>query len=192
MGDEHGAQIVDRPTVRVGVEGFVGQRDVATGQRGQDRGAAPLRSQFSALHRRTAPHRHLHCGTVGATGAWSRPPDVGFHARTATRYHRRLMNHGDLVPGIVLVSEGHLAGVLDVAGPGPADRIGSGERVAPVRRGAAPGIPRSSPIWGLEWERGSAWAFQQAMGLAWYYADSNPVMSRIGRRTLDRLTSDVP
>jgi hypothetical protein len=25
------------------------------------------------------------------------------------------------------------------------------------------------------------------MGLVWYYADSNPVMSRIGRRTLGRL-----
>jgi len=28
------------------------------------------------------------------------------------------------------------------------------------------------------------------MGLVWYYADSNPVMSAIGRRTLDRLLAD--
>ena len=28
----------------------------------------------------------------------------------------------------------------------------------------------------LEWERSKAWAFQQAMGLVWYYADSNPVI----------------
>ena len=39
----------------------------------------------------------------------------------------------------------------------------------------------------LEWERGKAWAFQQAMGLVWYYAESNPVMSLLGRRTLRRL-----
>jgi hypothetical protein len=32
-----------------------------------------------------------------------------------------------------------------------------------------------------------AWAFQQAMGLVWYYLDSNPPMSRWGRRTLDRI-----
>jgi hypothetical protein len=28
------------------------------------------------------------------------------------------------------------------------------------------------------------------MGLVWYYADSNPVMAGIGRRTLDRLLAD--
>jgi hypothetical protein len=40
----------------------------------------------------------------------------------------------------------------------------------------------------VEWERGKAWAFQQAMGLVWYYVDSNPTMSAIGRRTLGRLS----
>ena len=39
----------------------------------------------------------------------------------------------------------------------------------------------------LEWERGKAWAFEQAVGLVWYYAESNPAMSRLGRRTLDRI-----
>jgi hypothetical protein len=27
------------------------------------------------------------------------------------------------------------------------------------------------------------------MGLVWYYAESNPVMSRLGRTTLDRIMS---
>lgn len=40
---------------------------------------------------------------------------------------------------------------------------------------------------GLDWARGQAWAFEQAMGLVWYYAGSNPVMSLLGRRTLRRL-----
>ncbi len=39
----------------------------------------------------------------------------------------------------------------------------------------------------MQWRRGMAWAFEQAMGLVWYYAGTNPVMSRWGRRTLDRL-----
>jgi hypothetical protein len=39
----------------------------------------------------------------------------------------------------------------------------------------------------IEWERGRAWAFQQAMGLVWYYVQSNPVMSELGRSTLGRL-----
>jgi hypothetical protein len=42
----------------------------------------------------------------------------------------------------------------------------------------------------LEWARGKAWAFQQSMGLVWYYADSNPAMAGVGRRTLDRLIAD--
>jgi hypothetical protein len=35
----------------------------------------------------------------------------------------------------------------------------------------------------LEWERGKAWAFEQAMGAGWYYVRSNPAMSLMGRRT---------
>jgi hypothetical protein len=27
------------------------------------------------------------------------------------------------------------------------------------------------------WERGKAWAFEQAMGAVWHYAESNPAMS---------------
>jgi aminoglycoside phosphotransferase (APT) family kinase protein len=43
----------------------------------------------------------------------------------------------------------------------------------------------------VQWRRGMAWAFQQSMGLVWYYAESNPSMSRWGRRTLDRLLGDA-
>jgi len=42
----------------------------------------------------------------------------------------------------------------------------------------------------LEWRRGMAWAFRQSMGLVWYYADSNPVTSRTGSRTLERIVAD--
>ena len=31
----------------------------------------------------------------------------------------------------------------------------------------------------LEWWRGAAWAFQQAMGLVWYYRETNPGMSAL-------------
>jgi hypothetical protein len=32
--------------------------------------------------------------------------------------------------------------------------------------------------------------FQQAMGLVWYYIESNPAMSRIGQRTLECIMAD--
>jgi hypothetical protein len=44
----------------------------------------------------------------------------------------------------------------------------------------------------LEWQRGKAWAFEQAMGAVWYYAQSNPAMSRMGRQTLERVLADEP
>jgi aminoglycoside phosphotransferase (APT) family kinase protein len=103
-----------------------------------------------------------------------------------------VMTHGDLLPGNLLVSGSHLAGVLDVGGLAPADPAldlvcawhlleAGPRRVLRVRLRCDD----------LEWERGRAWAFQQAMGLVWYYVDSNPVMSQIGRRTLARLAADV-
>jgi aminoglycoside phosphotransferase (APT) family kinase protein len=104
-----------------------------------------------------------------------------------------VLTHGDLIPGNVLVSDGRLAGVLDVGGLGPADPaldlvggwhlLGTGpRRLFRDRLGCDD----------LEWERGKAWAFEQAMGAAWYYAGTNPAMSRMGRRTLDRILGDEP
>lgn len=99
-----------------------------------------------------------------------------------------VMSHGDLIPGNIVVAEGRLTGILDVGGFGAADpaldlvsawslleaqpRQRLRERLAPTE---------------LEWERSKAWAFQQAIGLVWYYEVSNPVMSRLGRQMLRRL-----
>jgi aminoglycoside phosphotransferase (APT) family kinase protein len=103
-----------------------------------------------------------------------------------------VMNHGDLMPGNVLVSPARrLAGVLDVGGLEAADPaldlvgawhlLDAGPRLA---------LRESLGSDDLEWARGQAWAFQQSMGLVWYYAGSNPVMAGIGRRTLERLMAD--
>ncbi len=102
-----------------------------------------------------------------------------------------VMAHCDLIPGNVLVSAGRIAGVLDVGGFGPADPsldlvsawhlLEAGPRqILRDRLGSDD----------LEWERGKAWAFVQAMGLVWYYVKSNPVMSRTGQRSLERILAD--
>ncbi len=44
----------------------------------------------------------------------------------------------------------------------------------------------------LEWARGAAWALQQALGVGWYYVDSNPATSSMGLRTLERLVAHPP
>jgi aminoglycoside phosphotransferase (APT) family kinase protein len=99
-----------------------------------------------------------------------------------------VMSHCDLIPGNVLVSGGRLAGILDVGDLGPADPaldlVAAWHLLEARPRQALRDDLRCDD---LEWERGKAWAFQQAMGLVWYYLDSNPAMSRLGRRTLERI-----
>lgn len=99
-----------------------------------------------------------------------------------------LMSHGDLIPGNVLVAGDRLAGVLDVGGLGPADPsldlVGAWHL---LDAGPRDSLRVGLRCHDLEWERGQAWAFQQAIGAYWYYVDSNPDMSRMGRRTLDRI-----
>lgn len=43
----------------------------------------------------------------------------------------------------------------------------------------------------LEWSRGAAWAFEQALGLVWYYRDTNPVMAALGASTVNGLLAGV-
>ncbi|MEV6343685.1 phosphotransferase [Actinoplanes sp. NPDC051851] len=91
-----------------------------------------------------------------------------------------VMNHGDLMPGNVLIADGRLSGVLDVGGLRAADPaldlLGGWHLLESADRG----ILRSA-LGGDdgEWARGRAWAFQQSMGSIWYYAETNPAMASI-------------
>ncbi|HLL64980.1 MAG TPA: aminoglycoside phosphotransferase family protein [Micromonosporaceae bacterium] len=103
------------------------------------------------------------------------------------------MNHGDLIPGNVLVAGSRLAGVLDVGGLRVADRaldLVSAWHL--LEQGPRQALRAQLGCDDLEWERGRAWAFEQAMGLVWYYERSNPAMSDMGRRTLRRIMADPP
>ena len=113
--------------------------------------------------------------------------------RELPRTSADVMSHGDLVPGNVLVSNGRLAGILDVGGLRPADP--ALDLVAAwhlLDAGPRHLLRDDLACDDLEWERGKAWAFEQAMGAVWYYVTSNPAMSRMGRRTLDRILADEP
>jgi aminoglycoside phosphotransferase (APT) family kinase protein len=111
--------------------------------------------------------------------------------RTLPEVDADVMCHGDLTPPNVLVRGRRLAGVLDGGGFGPADPaldlVGAWHLLDEVQRKVLRERLGCSEI---QWRRGMAWAFAQSMGLVWYYAESNPSMSRWGRRTLDRLVQD--
>ncbi|MEV4220939.1 aminoglycoside phosphotransferase family protein [Nonomuraea sp. NPDC049725] len=108
--------------------------------------------------------------------------------RVLPREGADVMNHCDLIPGNVLVSGGRLAGILDVGGFAPADpALDLVSAWHLLEAGPRQALRDDLGCTGLEWQRGKAWAFQQAMGLVWYYVDSNPPMSRLGARTLQRI-----
>jgi aminoglycoside phosphotransferase (APT) family kinase protein len=108
--------------------------------------------------------------------------------RELPRTSADVMSHGDLIPGNVLVTGDRLSGVLDTGGYGPADPaldlVSAWHLLQPGPRDV---LRRALACDDLEWERGKAWAFEQAMGVVWYYLESNPAMSDMGRRTLDRI-----
>lgn len=107
-----------------------------------------------------------------------------------------VMSHGDLIPANLLLDGQRLGGVLDGGGFAPADpaldlvsgwHLLDADARAVFRetlRSADPSAPRDEE---LVWRRGAAWALQQAMGLVWYYRESHPTMSELGRRTLSRI-----
>lgn len=102
------------------------------------------------------------------------------------------MCHTDLTPSNVLVRDGRLVGVLDGGGFAAADPaldlVGAWHLLDAVRREE---LREALGCSEMQWRRGMAWAFQQSMGLVWYYAESNPTMGGWGRRTLDRLLEDA-
>ena len=112
--------------------------------------------------------------------------------RELPRIAADVMTHGDLIPGNVLVSEGRLVGVIDVGGLGPADPavdlVGAWHLLETKPRQV---LRERLACDDLDWQRGKAWAFEQAMGVVWYYVDSNPAMTQMGRRTLDRIMADL-
>lgn len=101
-----------------------------------------------------------------------------------------VMSHRDLHPGNMLVQNGRIVGVLDGGGFGPADRaldLVSGWHLLDEAPRAT--LRNELDCSNVEWARGMAWALEQAMGLVWYYAESNPTQSKIGMRTLNRILS---
>lgn len=108
--------------------------------------------------------------------------------RTLERIQPDVMSHGDLIPANLLTDGTRLIGVLDTGGFSPADPaldlVAAWHLLDSPRRTL---LREHLGCGDLEWERGRAWAFAQAIGLVWYYEESNPPMAELGRSTIRRL-----
>lgn len=103
-----------------------------------------------------------------------------------------VMSHRDLIPSNLLVRAERLVGVLDCGSFGPADSsldlVCAWHLFDRPRRDVLRAHLESNDA---EWLRGAAWAFQQAIGLVWYYKNSNKRMSELGRSTLSRILGEL-
>lgn len=110
--------------------------------------------------------------------------------RELPRHSPDVMSHTDLIPANLLEGHGRLVGVLDVGGFGPADpALDLVVAWHVFDEGPRRELRRALGSDDVEWARGAAWAFVQAMGLVWYYRQSNVTMSALGRSTLERITA---
>lgn len=99
-----------------------------------------------------------------------------------------VMTHGDLIPPNILTTGNRMTGILDVGGfkaVDPALDLVSAWHLLDTERRAEFRIQLDCDE--AEWLRSCGWAFEQAIGAVWYYAESNPAMSTNCRRTLERI-----
>ncbi len=105
------------------------------------------------------------------------------------------MSHRDLIPPNIIVKERgrevRLEGVLDGGSFGPADPaldlIVAWHLFDANERAVLRDIVGADDE---QWRRSAAWALQQSVGLGYYYESSNPTMSQLGIRTMERLLTD--
>lgn len=108
--------------------------------------------------------------------------------RALPRRDPDVMSHTDLIPGNLIVGAGRLAAVLDTGGYQPADP--ALDLVCAWHLFDVPARESFRLALGsdeVEWERGKAWAFQQAAGLGWYYRERNPPMADLGVTSMTRI-----
>lgn len=111
--------------------------------------------------------------------------------RLLPREDADVMSHADLIPWNLLVDSGRLVGVLDGGGFSAADPaldlVSAWHLLA---QGPRDLMRRELGCSELQWERGRAWAFEQAIGVLWY-RESNPKVVQMGETTLRRLLEDA-
>ncbi|GAA4911734.1 aminoglycoside phosphotransferase (APT) family kinase protein [Stackebrandtia albiflava] len=141
----------------------------------------PLADHDAAVTDALARSGHL-IDTAPIERLWRRCVAAPAYSGTPARIH------ADLMPGNLLVRDGELVGVLDfeIAGIGDpavdmlaAWTVWSGEARKAYRHGLAADDE--------EWLRGRGWAVLQAIMALPYYVETNPMMARIARRTLEAL-----
>ena len=152
-----------------------------TGGRGWDgrsRGG-PLRTRDDGVRHALAESTHL-TDTARLTQVWAGCLKAAAHDGAD------VWIHADLMPGNLLVRDGRLVAVIDLAAVGvgdPAVDLMPAWNLLPA--GARATYRDALGVDDATWERGRGWAIVQAIVALPYYVDSNPVMADTARHTLN-------
>jgi len=152
----------------------------AGGWSGTGRGGRPL-ADTEGVRSSIRAGAHL-VDPVAATKVWeaalAAPPYVGPPTSI----------NGDALPGNLLVADGRLSGVVDVAEPVVGDPAADLQPAWVVFDEPERSTFRDAmALDDAAWQRGRGWALEMAVGGLAYYERTNPVFSRMARRTLRRL-----
>lgn len=144
------------------------------------RGGRPL-ADTDWVRSSIARSAHL-VDAAAATAVWERALSAPPH-RGAPLYL-----HGDPVPGNLIIRDGRLSGLVDIAEPSIGDPTGDLVPAWAVFEPDARNAFRvAMDVDDAAWERGRGWAFEMAIGAAHYYEHTNPVFFIQAVRTLQRL-----
>lgn len=98
--------------------------------------------------------------------------------------------HGDLLPGNILVKDGHLSAVIDFGNVGMGDPALDLIIAWNLLPATARTTFRNAPdIDDATWQRGKGWALSIALIQLPYYKDTNPVMAAGARQTINEVLS---
>ncbi|MFE6778681.1 aminoglycoside phosphotransferase family protein [Streptomyces sp. NPDC057702] len=101
--------------------------------------------------------------------------------------------HGDLLPGNLLVVDGHLSAVIDFGCLGVGDPACDLQPAWNVFAGASRAAFRAAlDVDEASWLRGRGWALYQAVSALPYYWDTNPGMIRQATHALTQVLADGP
>jgi aminoglycoside phosphotransferase (APT) family kinase protein len=106
--------------------------------------------------------------------------------------HEPVWIHGDLMPGNLLLEDGHLSAVIDWGGAGmgdPAVDLMVAWNTLP--RSARSVFREAVDVDDETWLRGRGWALWTALGAQPYYRDTFPEFAANGRRTALELLEEV-
>ena len=162
----------------------VGEFIIALGRRPTDDGPPPIRRgnpmvQYDPEVQWALRQLDDSVDVERAKAVWENAVDVGEWSEDP------VWVHGDLLPGNILVSKGHVSGIIDWSGAGVGDPACEAMLAWSLPSGARSVFRQTIGFDDATWVRARGWVVQQTAPYIPYYAKSLPLAVEQARRRLE-------